>query len=315
MIEFNWTRRGLLVSPGAGKANFSHASHACALHIKDEVFLIIYSVRNSSQRAHIFSQKMTAVDGVLTLIGQPSLSLGIGKTGTFDQDGLLACAPVRISDKMSYFYYSGWNNIRSDHGDIWLCDTGLASINHETHEFERLSDGPVMSRNRFNPYFAAATAVILENGVFKSWYNSGISWDDSLETEVKPKYGIHYAESKNGLDWVYQPGLVIPFSDNEEHSFGRPCVLANDDGYHMLFSCRGGGGNPIYRLGYAFSKNGQTWERNDAMAGLNPTGLEPDFDSGSIAYPFLFEHDGWRYLLYSGNHYGKTGTGYAVSEL
>jgi hypothetical protein len=31
-----------------------------------------------------------------------------------------------------------------------------------------------------------------------------------------------------------------------------------------------------------------------------------------IEYPFVFDHQGRRYLLYNGNDYGKTGVGLAV---
>jgi hypothetical protein len=31
-----------------------------------------------------------------------------------------------------------------------------------------------------------------------------------------------------------------------------------------------------------------------------------------IEYPFVFDHDGERYMLYNGNGYGKTGIGPAV---
>ena len=33
-----------------------------------------------------------------------------------------------------------------------------------------------------------------------------------------------------------------------------------------------------------------------------------------IEYPFVFDHDGSRYMLYNGNGYGKTGFGLAVLE-
>jgi len=315
MTPFKWKKKGLLIAPGAGRDGFTHASHACALHITEDEFLLIYSVRNSNSRAHIFSQKATVTDGSITPQGEPTMSLGLGMLGTFDSDGLLVCAPVKISEDKSYLYYSGWNNLRSDYGDLWLCDTGLATINHKTLEFARAFEGPVMSRNRHNPLFAAATSVLLEEGIFKSWYNSGLNWEAGTDQSKKMRYGIHYAESNDGLDWQYFPGLVIPLKDEFEHSFGRPCVAAWNNKYHMLFSCRGGQNDPRYRLGYACSEDGRSWLRDDSVVGLDPSQDLNDFDSDAVAYPFFFEHDGWRYLLYSGNDYGRTGTGYAVEKL
>jgi len=33
-----------------------------------------------------------------------------------------------------------------------------------------------------------------------------------------------------------------------------------------------------------------------------------------VEYPFVFEHNGLRYMLYNGNSYGKTGFGIAVLD-
>jgi hypothetical protein len=33
-----------------------------------------------------------------------------------------------------------------------------------------------------------------------------------------------------------------------------------------------------------------------------------------IEYPFVFDHDGHRYMLYNGNEYGKSGFGLAVLD-
>jgi hypothetical protein len=38
------------------------------------------------------------------------------------------------------------------------------------------------------------------------------------------------------------------------------------------------------------------------------------WDSESVAYPFVFDHAGRRYMLYNGNGYGLTGFGIAELE-
>ena len=35
-------------------------------------------------------------------------------------------------------------------------------------------------------------------------------------------------------------------------------------------------------------------------------------DSEMIEYPFVFDHDGQRFMLYNGNGYGRSGFGVAV---
>jgi len=309
MNSFRWMRRGLLVAPGAGLDFYTHASHPCIVHRKNDEFTLIFSMRDLLKRSHIFTQECQISSGWIKLNGVAKVVMSPGRMGTFDCEGLLACSPVEVDDKNYYFYYSGWNNLTSG---LWLCDTGLAQISKATMKFSRLFEGPVMGRSRFNPYFAAATAVIREKGIFRAWYNSGIDWVLQSDTSYKPKYGIHYAESENGIDWSFQKGQVIPFADQNEHSFGRPTVVHWDDTYHMWFSCRGSNSDPEYKIGYASSKDGLFWERCDSRCGITLASNEKDFDSKAQSYPYVFEHDEFRYLLYSGNNYGSTGFGYAV---
>lgn len=67
-----------------------------------------------------------------------------------------------------------------------------------------------------------------------------------------------------------------------------------------------------YRIGYAESADGREWMRRDEDAGID---VSPEgWDSEMIAYPFVFDHDGSRYMLYSGNGFGRDGMGLAVLE-
>lgn len=307
-----WRRKGLLVPSGAGLPGFSHASHPCIIHIHEDNFALIFSMRDKASRSLIFLKECTVSDGEIRTHGCARLALSLGRVGCFDFEGLLACCPVAMDNGDYYFYYSGWNNLTHS---LWLCDTGLAKIHRGSLFFERVSEGPVMSRNKDNPFFAAATAVLRDGMKFRAWYNSGISWSQENGKTYKPKYGIHYAESENGIDWKYYPGLVIPFLDEYEHSFGRPTVVQDDEGVlHMWFSCRGAQSNPEYRLGYARSLDGRNWERNDQLISIIGNSESNLFDSDAQSYPFVFTHQGFKYLLYSGNRYGLTGFGYATLE-
>ena len=65
-----------------------------------------------------------------------------------------------------------------------------------------------------------------------------------------------------------------------------------------------------YRIGYAESSDGTHWERKDEEVGIDVS--KSGWDSEMIAYSFVFDHKGKRYMLYNGNGYGKTGIGLAV---
>jgi hypothetical protein len=67
-----------------------------------------------------------------------------------------------------------------------------------------------------------------------------------------------------------------------------------------------------YRIGYAESPDGVRWTRMDERAGIDVS--ENGWDSVMIAYPFVYQHRGVKYMLYNGNGFGQTGIGYAVWE-
>ena len=75
----------------------------------------------------------------------------------------------------------------------------------------------------------------------------------------------------------------------------------------MWYSYRGSS----YRIGYAESEDGVSWERKDHLAGISTS--EDGWDSEMVAYAFVFDHRGQRYMLYNGNGYGQTGIGLAVA--
>jgi hypothetical protein len=80
------------------------------------------------------------------------------------------------------------------------------------------------------------------------------------------------------------------------------------DRWRMWYSFRG----QAYRIGYAESDDGRRWRRQDHLAGLDVAAS--GWDSEMIEYPFVFDHDGQRFMLYNGNAYGGSGFGLAVQE-
>ena len=42
----------------------------------------------------------------------------------------------------------------------------------------------------------------------------------------------------DGIDWVGDPDMCIPFADEYEYAFGRPSVVYWDNLFHMWFAHR-----------------------------------------------------------------------------
>lgn len=298
-----WKKLGLLYSNKI--QDFTHASHPAMIQVDNNLYLLAFSSRKN-QKSHIVLAHAEIKNDLIKVVSEPKIALKPSQPGYFDSDGLLCCCLVKHKEKF-YLYYTGWVNVEKN---LWHCDTGRAILDTKNLKAEREFDGPIFGRDKHNPIFAAATAVKIENNIWKSWYNSGISWSKK-NNEWHPKYGIHYATSNDGIDWKSRPGIIIPFKDQFEHSFGRPSVIKINKMYHMWFSHRGANQNSKYRMGYAYSMDGINWNRDDNKSGINIS--NSGWDSESICYPYVIKHEKSFFMLYCGNNYGETGFGYAIS--
>jgi hypothetical protein len=303
---FPWKKKGLVYYPD--DESYSHGSHPCAVHLKDDIYLIAFTRRDLTQRSHIFLSYAHIDRGKLELISEPKLCLWPGEPGCFDCDGVISVCLVKHKE-IIYLYYVGWQNLPEG---MWICDTGRAIVNPDDLMVNREFQGPVLGRDKNNPLFAAATAFHVTEDKWQTWYNSGVKWKKK-DGGWHHRYGIHYAESDDGVDWHCHPEMCIPFADEYEYAFGRPSVIRKNGIFYMWFAHRATKDIETYRIGFATSHDGRNWSRNDAIAGIDVS--TKGWDSQMICYPCVFEHKKWFYMLYNGNHYGKTGFGLATMEV
>ena len=302
----NWNKKGLLIDKAPD--GYTHASHPTAVQIENDLYLIAYCGRDINRHSHVFFVKAKINGGSITIVSEPVLTLSPGPEGSFSCHGILTCNFV-YDEKVLYLYYCGWQNIA---GGMWHCDTGRAIV--DPNEMKAVPEfvGPIMGRSKDVPLWAVATAVRKERpSEWVSWYNRGLSWRHDGTAWIA-KYGIHYAHSENGIDWICEDTIVIPFKDGFEHSFGRPTVLVHKEMYFMWFAARGANGDERYRIGLAASSDGRTWVRSDAHSGLSVS--RDGWDSDAVCYPFIISHKEQLYMLYNGNNYGISGFGYAVAK-
>jgi hypothetical protein len=301
---FPWIKRGRVFEPFG---DFTHGSHPCAVHLKDDTFVVAFTRRDARHRSHVFLARATLASDRMTLCGEPKHAMGPGEPGWFDCDGVISVCIVQHGGR-SYLYYVGWQNLPDS---LWICDTGRAILNLDALTLTREFLGPVLGRNKDNPLFAAATAFHIEGNIWRTWYNSGLRWE-RVGNGWKHYYGLHYAESRDGVQWRCEPGLVLPFKDEYEYAFGRPSVVRHKGRYYMWFAHRASATISTYRIGFASSEDGRQWERADELSGIDVS--LSGWDSQMVCYPYVFEHSGAMYMLYNGNNYGETGFGLAVMD-
>jgi len=102
--------------------------------------------------------------------------------------------------------------------------------------------------------------------------------------------------------------IAIGLGGEGEYALSRPCVRRQGDDWRMWYSYRG----VAYRIGYAISKNGETWRRQDEIAGIEPSAT--GWDADTVQYAFVFDHARRQFMFYNGRNYGLDGFGLAILE-
>jgi predicted GH43/DUF377 family glycosyl hydrolase len=236
----------------------------------------------------------------------PEPVLDIGALGTFDDSGVNPSSVLTVSGQ-EYLYYIGWQ--RAERVPYMLF-SGLAIGEDDGQTFQRHSPVPVFDRTADEPYSRSAAQVIIDNGRFRAWYWSCERW--TVEGEwLHYNNVIRCAESDDGISWTTAPQICISPQGDEEYAVGRPWVVKDPELYRMWYSvrCRG---RISYRLGYAESHDGLTWERKDEQVGLHPSA--EGWDSEMVCCPCVVDIEGGRYMFYNGNRHGRGGFGCAVLE-
>lgn len=299
-----WVRSGLLLAaPTPQTWARSHAALPVAANVAATSFELHYSARDERNRAHIARAAVHADGPVLRVVEHdPAPVLAPGSLGAFDDCGVTSSCIVAAGGRR-LLYYTGWTLARSVPFNFFI---GLAISDDDGETFARASRAPVLGRSDTDPYLTASPSVLHDGDTWRMWYVSCQRWEAAVEP--RHHYHLRYAESVDAISWQPTGRVVIDFADASEYALARPQVIYEGGRYRMWFCARG----ESYRLGYAESSDGLTWERDDAA--LNLQGTPASWDAEMLAYPHVVDVAGHRHLLYNGNGYGRSGIGSAVAE-
>ena len=298
-----WRKLGLVFCP-SGQTPWmqSHASIPIAESMGNDLFKIYFSSRDSQGRSFT---GYTVID-----IYQPNQILGLssepvlvpGDLGEFDDSGAMA-SWLAIHNHQKYLYYAGWNLAVT----VPFRNSIGLSISTHHDKFDRYARGPIVDRTMNEPHFCGSCCVISGNDYWRMWYVSCVGWQ-MRDGKPEHRYHLKYAESADGIHWQREGLVAIDFSNEQEYAISRPSVMQDHGRWKMWYSYRG----QSYRIGYAESDDGRSWRRLDELVNLDVSAS--GWDCEMIEYPYVFDHNGQRFMLYNGNGYGRTGFGLAVLE-
>lgn len=252
---------------------------------------------------------------IISIDDKPILDLG--ELGAFDDCGVMPSWLVNRPNGEKWLYYIGWNvrNTIPYHNAV-----GLAISKDGGKSFERFSRGPLWDRNYKDPHYSGTTCVIQDDGIWKNWYLSCTEWK-KVNGKSEPRYHLKYAESENGIDWKRDGTIAIDYLNDNEAGIVKASVLKSEDKYLMWYAYRQfvdyrSSKANSYRIGYAESMDGKTWERLDSSSplSLEISDNENDWDGFMITYPHVIEVGNRTLMFYNGNGFGQSGFGYAELE-
>ncbi len=307
--RMKWQKKGLIFCPdGTTKWQHQLAMLPTPLLVNEVTLRIFLGFCDPDMRGRIgyVDVHPDNPSEILSISSQPVLD--IGKSGCFDDNGVVPVSILHTEGKI-YLYYIGFQlGVQVPY--YMFC--GLAISNDNGNSFKRFTDVPILDRCNNDLYARCGCHVMFDpdEQTYKIWYigSKGNGWTKNSEGKKLPLYMMKYLTSKNGIEWDTTPPVdCLKYATSDEHGFGRPYVLKKNKRYKMFYSIRTYSRG--YYIGYAESYDGIIWNRMDANAGI--TLSKSGWDSQNISYPTLFAHNDRVYMFYNGNDCGKTGFGYA----
>lgn len=301
----HWKKLGLVFRPDPARPWMrTHAQNPFTMPRGADLSRIYFSSRDDRGHSHVGWADLdtSAEPRIVDVAEEPILSPG--PLGYFDDHGTLSSAGVEHNGT-TYLYYIGWNPGKRE--PLFYASIGLALSTDGGTTFERYSPAPIIARDRHDPWMASACCVLLDGGVFRMWYISGLGWSELPDGTLQSFYHLKYAESRDGIEWKRDGRVAIELR-GDETNIARPTILKEDGLYKMWYPVNSGASG--YRMGYAESTDGYVWNRKDELSGIAPSA--DGFDSKAVTYPWVFRTGTGTYMIYNGNAFGREGIGLAV---
>jgi hypothetical protein len=210
---------GLVCKPDGSPWARSHCLGPFVQQLSKSRYRIHFSSRDEKNRSRGVWAEFDATDETLHLVRfAPAPSIDLGRLGAFDDAGAVPGCLVSDGDRL-LMYYGGWTlgGTVPFHFSI-----GLASSQDGGRTFQRVSEAPVLGRNKHDPFLAGAPWVLKEGDLFRMWYVSATEWvpDPTGGPRAIHYYTVKHAFSDDGIDWQTNDQLCLPYLDGE-HAIGR----------------------------------------------------------------------------------------------
>jgi hypothetical protein len=285
----------------------SHAQAPVVLSLGGSDHRIYFASRDADQRSHVSYVDLDITDRDATVEVAEAPALAPGPLGHFDDYGVYPSGLVQHEGRL-HLYYIGWSPAKDR--PLSYSSIGLAVSEDGGLTFERVRRAGVLGRSEEDPWMVTGPSVLVDaDGTWRMWYVSGLKWERRPDGTLVPWYHVKSASSADGIEWEPDGRPCITHEHPGERNIGRPFVAREDGGYKAWYGHADDSG---YRLGYAESRDGLEWSRLDSAVRL--TGDSESWEEDRQTYPWIFNSQGERYMVYCGASLGRTGFGLAIEE-
>ena len=306
-----WKKKGLIFAP-KGEMGWDSYGFMCphARSMNSEAGNIIRiwgGIRDKSGVSRIACIDVSAENPseVVSIYKEPALD--IGEPGCFDDNGIILGDIIEHEGKLR-LYYVGFQHVAKVK---FYAFSGLAVSEDGGKHFKRQSQVPIMDRSDIGRYGRCIHTVLKDGDTFHIYYAIINDWK-TINGIPYPVYDIWHTASQDGVHVSAQDNCLCVTTVSEEYRIGRPKVYSSNDGYEMYYTRDFI--SKDYVIGYARSKDGLHWMREDANSKSLLPRSEEGWDSEMTCYPVQLKYKDKLYLFYNGNGMGATGVGYAEAK-
>lgn len=215
---------------------------------------------------------------------------------------------VKVTDDHWRMYYTGWGYKHPNGGSPWAFN--LAESFDGGVTWKRHGEGPLLERGDADSPDGGGVCVPEVRRIGEKW----MMWYTAMKVATGQNIHLCLATSEDGVHWTKSPGnpvLTDDFTQGPKRNVISRCFVRYAEGVYQMWYSHA---KPNYRIKYAESLNGITWERSPIEPVLN-VGPQGSWDSQMVEYPEVDVVDGrWR-LWFCGNGFGSVGYAEGVSEV
>lgn len=298
-----WERRGLVYAPpGTGNLR-SHAMLPTPFIMSDRI-RVFFAACDELSRGRIYYIDVDRSDPRRVIAASDTPVLDIGATGSFDEHGVNP-SQILIRDGRLFLYYIGWQRI-SDSVPYTLF-AGLCVSDDRGQTFRRHGTGQILHPTPTERYFRTAPFVFKGEDGWEMLYVGGGTFFDGENGKRLPIYSLCRTRSLDGYIWeeIAAPPILSPDRSHGEIGFGRPVLWREEGRASLIISVRTEQGYELRSI-----SNGPDGLRRTPVL----DGDTEDWEVLMTCFGSACVVDGWEYLFYNGNQFGRSGFGVARRE-